>query len=48
MKIAFISDTHTKHREFNLSNFDGVDVVVHSGDFSHNQKQKVCTKKIKF
>jgi Icc-related predicted phosphoesterase len=39
MKIAFISDTHNKHHDFNLSDFDGVDVVVHSGDFSHSQKQ---------
>ena len=41
MKIVFISDTHIKHRDldFSMSKYNDVETIVHSGDFSHNQKQ---------
>jgi len=42
MKIAMISDTHTKHNEWydNLSDdikydFDSADVIIHAGDFTN-------------
>ena len=33
MKITLISDTHTKHRQLNLS---GGDVLVHAGDLMNS------------
>lgn len=35
MKILHISDTHGFHNEFPVERFDGVDVVIHSGDCSN-------------
>lgn len=32
MKISFISDTHTKHKQLNL---EGGDLLIHSGDLSN-------------
>lgn len=35
MKILHISDTHNFHEMFSMERFDGIDVVVHSGDCSN-------------
>jgi predicted phosphodiesterase len=34
MKIAFISDTHNKHKQIPEVYFEGVDMVIHAGDVS--------------
>jgi len=41
MVITFISDTHNKHRNIKMPKLDNnrTNVIVHSGDFSHSQKQ---------
>jgi len=35
MKITFISDTHTKHREIN-KDLPGGDLIIHAGDFMNS------------
>ena len=35
MKILHISDTHSFHEMFPMEKFDGIDVVIHSGDCSN-------------
>lgn len=35
MRILHISDTHTFHEMFPMERFEGIDVVVHSGDCSN-------------
>lgn len=35
MKILHISDTHGFHEEFPMSRFEGIDIVIHSGDCSN-------------
>lgn len=35
MRILCLSDTHTMHRKLDLRNLEGIDVVVHTGDFSN-------------
>jgi Icc-related predicted phosphoesterase len=35
MKILHVSDTHSFHRQFPDSRFEGIDVMVHSGDESN-------------
>lgn len=35
MKILHISDTHGKHDGFPMNRFDGIDLVIHSGDCSN-------------
>jgi predicted phosphodiesterase len=44
MKICHISDTHTFHWEFKNERFNGVDIVVHSGDAT-NSKNPIFNKK---
>lgn len=39
MKIACISDTHYKHRYIDPRLFDGVDIIIHAGDFTGNGNQ---------
>jgi Icc-related predicted phosphoesterase len=43
MFITFISDTHNKHTELVMPNLqidnNTTNIIIHSGDFSHNQKQ---------
>ena len=34
MKIAFISDTHNKHKQIPEVYFEGVDMVIHAGDMT--------------
>lgn len=36
MKILHISDTHGFHKQFPTKRFEGIDVVVHSGDASNH------------
>jgi Icc-related predicted phosphoesterase len=35
MKILLISDTHTKHNDFNTLAFPKADVLIHAGDFTN-------------
>lgn len=35
MKILHISDTHGFHNQFPLNTFDGVDILIHSGDIAN-------------
>lgn len=37
LKLLHISDTHGFHREFPKETFDGVDIIVHSGDCSNHK-----------
>lgn len=37
MKILHISDTHGMHNEFPKETFDGIDMVIHSGDCSNSR-----------
>jgi Icc-related predicted phosphoesterase len=37
MKILHISDTHGFHDQFPLDRFNGIDVVIHSGDCSNSK-----------
>lgn len=37
MKILCISDTHGKHELFSQSDFKGVDMIIHAGDFSNHK-----------
>lgn len=37
MKILHLSDTHGFHSQFPFSRFEGIDVVVHSGDCSNRR-----------
>ena len=41
MKIMFISDTHNKHHLFNMNKkeYKNIDMIIHSGDFSHSKKE---------
>lgn len=36
MKILHLSDTHGMHAQIPLSRFDGIDMVIHSGDCSNS------------
>ena len=38
MKILHISDSHGFHNEFRPSHFEGVDMVIHSGDCSNSNQ----------
>ena len=35
MKLLHISDTHSCHRQFPVSRFDNIDIIIHSGDESN-------------
>ena len=37
MKILHLSDTHGMHAQIPLSRFDGIDMVIHSGDCSNSK-----------
>lgn len=37
MKLLHISDTHGFHDRFPRERFEGIDVMIHSGDFSNNK-----------
>ena len=39
MKIACISDTHNKHKYLDMRDFQGVDMIIHAGDFTSNGNQ---------
>lgn len=36
MRILHISDTHEFHKQFPVERFEGIDVVIHSGDVSNH------------
>lgn len=46
MKILHISDTHGLHDHFPMDRFDGIDVVVHSGDCSNHYDPKRNQKEV--
>ena len=49
MKILHISDTHTFHKQIPVERFEGIDVVIHSGDVSnHHNPYLNCSEVIDF
>jgi Icc-related predicted phosphoesterase len=40
MKILHISDTHGMHNEFPKKTFEGIDMIIHSGDVSNSSNLK--------